>query len=158
MDYIPNSCDSIVEHAVSTLLDLYDKHQGHTLVFLPGVPEIRQAIILFNRKIPNNFVALPLYSALSLEEQNQILQFDEGIDSELRMVVFCTNITETSVTIKNVRLVIDSGLANEAHFDSKRYLTVMKKVSITRSSADQRKDRAAAQHPDIVFGFMKRTI
>ena len=78
MDYIPNSCDSIVEHAVSTLLDLYDKHQGHTLVFLPGLPEIRQAITLFNRQIPNNFVALPLYSALSLEEQNQVLQFDEG--------------------------------------------------------------------------------
>ena len=87
MDYIPNSCDSIVEHAVSTLLDLYDKHQGHTLVFLPGVPEIRQAITLFNRQIPNNCVALPLYSALSPEEQNQVLQFDEGPDSELRMVV-----------------------------------------------------------------------
>ena len=58
------------------------------------------------------------------------------------MVVFCTNIAETSVAIKNVRLVIDSGLANEAHFDSKRYLTVMKKVSLSRSPADQRKSRA----------------
>ena len=63
------------------------------------------------------------------------------------MVVFCTNITQTSVTIKNVRLVVDSGLANEAHFDSKRYLTVMKKVSISHSSADQRKGRASRTAP-----------
>ena len=73
MDYIPNSCDSTVEYAVSTLLDLYDKYQGHTLVFLPGVPEIRQAFTLFNHQIPNNCVTLPLHSALSLEEQNQVL-------------------------------------------------------------------------------------
>ena len=71
----------------------------------------------------------------------------KGPDSELRMVVFCTNIAETSVTIKNVRLVIDPGFANEAHFDSKRYLTVMKKVSISCSSADQRKGRAGRAAP-----------
>ena len=43
--------------------------------------------------------------------------------------------------------MIDSGLVNEAHFDSKRYLTVMKKVSISRSSADQRKGRAGRTAP-----------
>ena len=33
------------------------------------------------------------------------------------MVVFCTNIAETSLTVPGVTLVIDSGLAKEMRFD-----------------------------------------
>ena len=63
------------------------------------------------------------------------------------MVVFCTNIAETSVTINNVRLIIDSGLMKEAHFDSQRRLTVMSTVHIPRSSAEQRRGRAGRTAP-----------
>ncbi|CAF4456545.1 unnamed protein product, partial [Didymodactylos carnosus] len=41
------------------------------------------------------------------------------------MVVFCTNVAETSLTIPNVRLVGDSGLTKEARFDVERRLTVI---------------------------------
>ncbi|CAF5040760.1 unnamed protein product, partial [Rotaria sp. Silwood1] len=145
--YVPNPSGSIVEHAVSILLKLYDQFQGHTLVFLPGAREIQQAIDLFNRKVPKNCVALPLYAALSPEEQNQVLQFDEGPNSELRMVVFCTNIAETSVTINNVHLVIDSGLVKEPRFDNERRLPIIETVQISRSSADQRTGRAGRTAP-----------
>ena len=127
---------------MSTLLHLYENHEGHTLVFLPGQREIERALELFSRDMPDNCTALPLYGSLSPEEQDKGLQFGEGEMGERRIVVFCTNIGETSLTIKNTRLVIDSGLAKEAHFDSKRRLNVIETVRISRSSADQRKGRA----------------
>ncbi|CAF5128868.1 unnamed protein product, partial [Rotaria magnacalcarata] len=135
------------EHAVSALLQSYDKYQGHSLVFLPGQREIERALERFSLDIPDNCVALPLYGSLSPEEQDRVLQFDEGLDGERRMVVFCTNVAETSLTIKNTRLVIDSGLAKEARFDTKRRLTVIETVRISRSSADQRKGRAGRTAP-----------
>jgi HrpA-like RNA helicase len=64
------------------------------------------------------------------------------------MIVFCTNIAETSLTIKNTRLVIDSGLANEAYFDHKNRLTVIETVRISQASADQRKGRAGRTAPE----------
>ncbi|CAF3368395.1 unnamed protein product [Rotaria sp. Silwood2] len=148
VEYIPKSDDlTDVEHAISILLQSYDKHQGHTLIFLPGQREIERALEIFSRNIPDNCVALPLYGSLSPEEQDKVLRFDDGPTEERRMVVFCTNVAETSLTMKNTRLVIDAGLAKEARFDSKRRLTVIETVRISRSSADQRKGRAGRTAP-----------
>ena len=140
----PEGCtdQKLIEvHVVPTVLRLYPQHQGHTLVFLHGQREIEQALKLFNRDIPEDCVALPLYGSLSPEEQDKVLKFDDE-DSKRRMVVFCTNVAETSLTIKNTRLVIDSGLAKEARFDIRRRLTVIETVRISISSANQRKGRA----------------
>ena len=145
-DYLPPPEDCtdqklIETHVVPTVLRLYPQHQGHTLVFLHGQREIEQALKLFNRDIPDDCVALPLYGSLSSEDQDKVLKFDDE-DSKRRMVVFCTNVAETSLTIKNTRLVIDSGLAKEARFDVRRRLTVIETVRISVSSANQRKGRA----------------
>ncbi|CAF2761381.1 unnamed protein product [Rotaria sp. Silwood2] len=142
VEYIPCTDWPLLQHAVSTTQKLYNNHQGHTLVFLPGQREIDNAIQLFNQRTPDNCVALPFYSALSLEQQDRILQFNEDPDGVHRMVVFCTNIAETSLTIKNICLVIDSGLVKQPRFDHENRLTVIETVQISRSSADQRKGRA----------------
>ena len=147
VENIPQTQEKIEEHAVSTLLNLYNKHEGTTLVFLPGQREIDQAIELFERSKPENCLALPLYSVLSTEEQDRVLQFHEGPNKEFRLVVFCTNIAETSLTIANTRLIIDSGLARETRFDSELRLTEMKTMRISRASADQRKGRAGRTAP-----------
>ena len=141
------SKESVEKHAVSTLLNLYDEHEGSTLVFLPGQREIDQAIELFNRSKPANCLALPLYSLLSPEEQDRVLKFDGGPTKEDRLVVFCTNIAETSLTIENTRLIIDSGLARETRFDNELRLTEMKTMRISRASANQRKGRAGRTAP-----------
>lgn len=148
LEYIPKSDDSTDDFEVSTVLKTYkDRPEGHILVFLPGQREIEKALKLFNRDIPDNCVALPLYGSLSPEEQDRVLQFDDGLTGNRRMVVFCTNVAETSLTIKNVRVVIDSGLAKEARFDPKRRLTVIETVRISKSSANQRKGRAGRTAP-----------
>ncbi|CAF3305282.1 unnamed protein product, partial [Rotaria sp. Silwood2] len=63
------------------------------------------------------------------------------------MMIFCTNVAETSLTIPSVRLVIDSSWAKEARYDVKRRLTATETVRISRSSAEQRKGRARRTAP-----------
>jgi HrpA-like RNA helicase len=144
----PSQCTEqnlIEEHIVPALIQLYPRHEGHTLVFLPGQVEIEQAVRAFKSKLPDtNCIALPLYGSQSLEDQEKVIKFNE---KGKRMVVFCTNIAETSLTIPDVRLVIDSGWAKEARFDVKRRLTIIETVRISRSSADQRKGRAGRTAP-----------
>ncbi len=88
-----------------------------------------------------NFVPLPLFGSLPPDEQQKIMDFDKD-QPGLRMIVFCTNVAETSLTIPGVKLVIDSGLAKEVRYDPKRRLQVIELVRVSRSSADQRKGRA----------------
>jgi HrpA-like RNA helicase len=143
----PSDCSDqkLIEiHIVPTVIELYPHHKGHTLVFLPGQGEIEKALKIFKSKIPDDCIALPLYGSQSPEDQEKVIKFNE---KSKRMVVFCTNVAETSLTIPNVRLVIDSGWAKEARYDMKRRLTVIETVRISRSSADQRKGRAGRTAP-----------
>ncbi|CAF0845315.1 unnamed protein product [Adineta steineri] len=133
-----------ISHIVRYVVEIYPHHKGHTLVFLPGQGEIEQALKIFKSTLSDDCVALPLYGSQSPEDQEKVIKFNE-IDK--RMVIFCTNVAETSLTIPNVRLVIDSGWAKEARYDTKRRLTVIETVRISRSSADQRKGRAGRTAP-----------
>ena len=134
----------IETHIIPSIVKLYSQNKGHTLVFLPGQGEIERTLRIFKSKLPDDCIALPLYGSQSPDEQEKVIKFNE---KNKRMVVFCTNVAETSLTIPNVRLVIDSGWAKEARFDVKRRLTVIETVRISRSSADQRKGRAGRTAP-----------
>lgn len=143
----PSNCSDqnlIEKHVVPSVLELYARHQGHTLIFLPGQGEIERALKMFKSRLPDDCIAYPLYGSQSPEDQEKVMKFDEKTK---RMVVFCTNVAETSLTIPNVRLVIDSGWAKEARYNVKRRLTVIETVRISRSSADQRKGRAGRTAP-----------
>lgn len=138
----PSDCsdDKFLEnHLIPTLIEHYPKHDGHILVFLQGQNEIEKAMKIFQLTLPSDCRVLPLYGSQSHEEQEKVIQFNER---NKRLVVFSTNVAETSLTIPNVRLVIDSGWAKEAHFDLQRRINVIETVRISRSSADQRKGRA----------------
>jgi HrpA-like RNA helicase len=138
----PSGCSDqklIETHIIPSVVENYPLHEGHILVFLPGQGEIERALKMFKSKLPDDCIALPLYGSQSPEEQEKVIKFNE---KGKRMVVFCTNVAETSLTIPDVRLVLDSGWAKEARYDVKRRLTVIETVRISRSSADQRKGRA----------------
>ena len=74
------------------------------------------------------------------------MKFDSTASGQ-RMVVFTTNVAETSLTIPGVTLVVDAGLAKEVRYDQTRRLSVVELVTISRSSADQRKGRAGRIAP-----------
>ena len=117
--------------------------QGHTLVFLPGQKDCETCAQMFSESASQNFESLPLFGSLSSEEQKKILDFEKNKPlGKDRLVAFCTNVAETSLTVEGVKLAIDSGLSKEHRYDMSRRANVLEMSWISKSSANQRKGRA----------------
>lgn len=93
-------------------------------------------------------ICLPLYSMLPQEEQDKAFQI---YPDDVRVVVFSTNIAETSVTIPNIRYVVDLGLEKSRNFDFNRGVTTTKVDFISKASAKQREGRAGRTGPGYCF-------
>lgn len=130
------------EELIPKVVDILEKNpEGNCLVFLPGAGEIDNAVRKFNLCAKNNWVSFPLYGSLPPEEQALVMAFDDQ-NNTLRMIVFCTNVAETSLTVPNIRIVIDTGLVKEARYDPIRRITVIEQVFVSNSSMKQRRGRA----------------
>jgi ATP-dependent helicase HrpB len=104
---------------------------GHVLVFLPGAREIRLAeeacASLAQRR---GLVLRPLHGALPAREQDLAVQ-----PSPTRKVILATNVAETSVTIEDVGVVVDSGLALIASCSPWTGVPALRLSKISRASA-----------------------
>ncbi|KAF9158748.1 putative ATP-dependent RNA helicase DHR1 [Actinomortierella ambigua] len=82
---------------------------------------------------------LPLYSLLKTEEQMKVFQPPpEGA----RICVVATNVAETSITIPNIKYVVDSGKAKERHYDKATGIQTFQVGWTSKASAIQRAGRA----------------
>jgi ATP-dependent helicase HrpB len=121
---------------------------GGVLVFLPGAAEIRKTAALLTRRVSRDVLIAPLYGALSSAEQDRAIA---PASAGRRKVVLATNIAETSLTIEDVRVVVDSGLARVARFEPKSGMTRLVTARIARDSADQRAGRAGRTAPGVCY-------
>ena len=129
-----------IRAAVSDLLP-----DGDVLVFLPGAGEIRATIReLTGSPLPGDPVVLPLYGALSGQEQDRALR---SAPDGRRKVVVATDLAETSLTIEGVRGVVDAGWSREPRFDPATGMSGVVTVPASRSSAEQRAGRAGRTAP-----------
>ncbi|MFY9207267.1 MAG: DEAD/DEAH box helicase, partial [Yoonia sp.] len=86
---------------------------GGVLVFLPGEGEIRRVESALSGRLPKDCAIRPLYGALPFAAQRAaIAPVKEG-----RKIVLSTSIAETSLTIADIRVVIDAGRSRRARFD-----------------------------------------
>lgn len=111
---------------------------GDVLVFLPGERDIREAMELIKTRAYPNTVAMPLYSRLNQEAQKKIFQPLSG----KRRVILSTNVAETSLTVPNIRFVIDSGLARLSRYSPHQKIQRLPIEKISKASCNQRKGRA----------------
>ncbi|XP_025088958.1 probable ATP-dependent RNA helicase DHX37 isoform X1 [Pomacea canaliculata] len=87
---------------------------------------------------------LPLYSLLSSEKQARVFRpSPEGC----RLCVVATNVAETSLTIPNVRYVIDTGKAKTKYYDKVTGVSTFKITWASKASANQRAGRAGRVGP-----------
>ncbi len=125
---------------------------GDVLVFMPGGFEISQTIeAVRHTSEAKGFILLPLHGELPPREQDAAVA-----RYEKRKVVVATNVAETSLTIDGVRLVIDSGLARIARYDSNRGINTLLVEKISQSSADQRAGRAGRTAPGVCMRLWSR--
>lgn len=83
-------------------------------------------------------IVLPLYSSMTPEDQMKIYN-EHG---NKRMFVISTNVAETSLTIPNIRYVIDSGKVKRRIYKSGLSFSTFEIEWISQASASQRAGRA----------------
>ena len=110
--------------------------RGDILVFLPGEREIRDAAEALRKHHPSGTEILPLFSRLSVAEQDRVFK-----SSGMRRIVLATNVAETSLTVPNIGYVIDSGLARINRYSIRQKVEQLRVEKISRTAANQRAGR-----------------
>ena len=144
-----------------------DQDEGHVLVFLTGREDIERACALIRAAAEEEtcllrprelrplsvrddssellfsevlyLVVLPLYGALSSEEQQRVFESysrrfidRSGRIVRVRKVIVATNIAETSITVPHVRFVVDAGYVKQKVFDPVRRIESLVTVPISK--------------------------
>jgi ATP-dependent helicase HrpB len=122
---------------------------GSILVFLPGAAEIGRVERLLRQKLPApEYIVAPLYGNLTRAQQDRAIA---PAPPGKRKVVLATSIAETSLTIEGIHVVVDSGLMRVPRFDVCSAMTRLETVTVSRSSADQRRGRAGRTAPGVCY-------
>jgi ATP-dependent helicase HrpA len=126
-----------VEMAVNALeLQWKKKRYGDTLIFMPTEQDIMETCDLIKARIPHTAQIIPLFARLPQDAQKKIFA-----PSTTQKIIVSTNVAETSITIPDIRYVIDSGLARIPQYQPRTRATALPVQPISKSSADQRKGR-----------------
>ena len=151
LHYRPVSeCPDDDEPDIRLILDVLNEIEtmpgGDVLIFLPGEREIRETARAIKRKGPSGYELLPLYSRLSVKEQNRIFTSHGG-----RRIVLATNVAETSLTVPGIRYVIDPGVARISRYSLRSKVQQLPVEPISQASADQRKGRCGRTAAGVCF-------
>lgn len=116
--------------------ELQAEGKGDILIFMNGEREIRDTAEALHKQELRFTEILPLYARLSAEEQQRIFR-----PSGLNRVVLATNVAETSLTIPNIKYVIDTGTARISRYSYRTKVQRLPIEPISQASANQRKGR-----------------
>jgi len=109
---------------------------GDILVFLNGEREIRDTARALEKANLRHTNILPLYSRLTVAEQNLIFKPHSG-----RNIVLATNVAETSLTVPGIKYVIDPGTARISRYSYRTKVQRLPIEAISQASANQRAGR-----------------
>ena len=123
------------------------EHAGSLLAFLPGVAEIERTATALGA-LPDNVVLHRLHGGVEPATQRAALK---PPPPGFRKVVLATSIAETSVTLDDVRIVVDSGLARRPRYDRGAGLTRLVTERASQAAVTQRAGRAARQAPGVAI-------
>lgn len=122
-------------------IQLDERTGRNLLVFLPGKAEIQNILEAFSDKAKEAGVPLiPLHSQLEVEDQQRVFtSYPNG------KIILSTNIAQTSVTIDDIDMVIDSGL--ERRSEVRSGVEGLFIAQISQADSLQRAGRAGRTRP-----------
>ena len=123
------------------------EHDGSLLAFLPGMAEIERTAEALGA-LPADVVLHRLHGAVEPAAQRAALAPPPAGN---RKLVLASAIAETSLTLDDVRIVVDSGLARRPRYDRGAGLTRLVTERASRAAVTQRAGRAARQGPGIAI-------
>lgn len=131
--------DMRFDHAAADLVEQAVREtEGGVLVFLPGEGEIRRLERVLSGRLPEDCAIRPLYGAMPFADQRAAI----GPAATGRKIVLATSIAETSLTIEDIRVVVDTGQARRARFDPGSGMSRLVTERVSGAEADQRQGRA----------------
>jgi HrpA-like RNA helicase len=140
--FVPSGLIAAVTHHLLSTTDT-----GSVLVFLPGLSQIIAAesqivqaaeMLKLDFSNENKFRVLKLHSSLPEE----LAKLDQETPKGCRRILLATDIAEASLTIPDVRYVIDSGKVNQLMYDPRTRSHQMTCCWASQSSTVQRAGRA----------------
>ena len=133
------SIDNLIQCTFRNTIEVLRDHPGNALVFMPGVSEIgKLCSALEDFAVENDIAVFQLHGRMTLKEQNEVLR-PEG---KRRRLIVATNIAESSVTVPDISIVIDSGYEKRSVHDAASGFDRLETVRISLESAVQRSGRA----------------
>ncbi|KAF2501582.1 P-loop containing nucleoside triphosphate hydrolase protein [Lophium mytilinum] len=132
---------------------------GSILVFLPGmfdIMNVKKALgkcplgVDFSDR--SRYRIVILHSTLR-ESQNEVF---DSVPRGVRKIVLATNIAETSITIPDIQFVVDSGKAQEMHYNQANRVTSLEPTWISRSNCKQRAGRAGRVSEGVYYAMFSR--
>ncbi|KAL6926127.1 hypothetical protein ACO0SA_001668 [Hanseniaspora valbyensis] len=158
INYITNEEDDYLKSGLETVMKLYkeikmgEKEKGDILFFLTGQDEIKKLmtnleITMGNLKI-NNLLVYPIYASLPMKEQSKIF---EKIPNNCFKLIIATNIAETSITLPNIKYVIDSGKIKVKTLNKMTQISELVIENCSKAQANQRAGRTGRTAPGSVY-------
>lgn len=137
------SIDESASYAAAQLLN--ERHED-VLIFMPGEREIRQTAHELRKRdhLPEGTEIIPLYARLSAQEQQRVFK-----PSGRPRVVISTNVAETSLTVPNIRSVVDPGTARMKRYNPRTKIHGLMIEPISQASANQRSGRCGRVAPGV---------
>jgi ATP-dependent helicase HrpB len=142
---LPQAVADLVQRALA-------ETEGGVLVFLPGEGEIRRVSALLAPGLAPGIALQPLFGAMDFAAQRAALApLAQG-----RKLVLATAIAETSLTIPDVRVVVDAGQARRARFDPNSGMARLVTERVSLAEAEQRRGRAGRVAPGVCYRLWTR--
>lgn len=138
----------IENHVAATILRATRETDGGILAFLPGEGEIRTVERLLREEAIDGSIIAPLYGNMSPQDQDSAIR---PRTDGLRKIVLASAIAETSLTIEDIRVVVDSGLQRLARYEPATGMTALVTQRVSQASADQRRGRAGRVAPGTCY-------
>ncbi|RXG53979.1 putative ATP-dependent RNA helicase TDRD9 [Armadillidium vulgare] len=133
----------------------FPNNRGAVLMFLPGLYEIETITELLRQEAKQRqWEIFPLHSSFTVDEQNLVFR---KLCNGFRKIIVSTNIAESSITVSDIKYVIDFCLTKELNTDPITNYTSLKMVWASKASCTQRAGRAGRVASGRVYRLVKES-
>ena len=135
----------LIEH-LDSVEDKEGKGRGGVLVFLPGIHEMKalRDHLMEGRddddaEETTKWECLPLHSRIPWEEQKTVFV---PVPANTRKIILSTNIAESSITVPDIKYVVDFGLTKNIEVDRETQYPMLVLAWASKNQLVQRRGRA----------------
>ncbi|XP_076656627.1 ATP-dependent RNA helicase DHX30 [Halictus rubicundus] len=128
---------------------------GSILCFVPGWREIQHLQDMLARKRNPHLLVLPFHSKLTNAEQEKVFC---DVPDNVRKIILATDIAESSITIPDVKYVIDTARKRDLVWNEDSSLYTVFTHWVTKANILQRKGRAGRVSPGESYHILKKSM